>query len=136
MLLIEWKLVRSIHQNKTCPNLGRENSTADNRVVFFTTAVELPCGLEQYEEFARCSPMLRSRRNADHVRSVITALRLIPRGRPPHLNRVQTGLGLLPRREQDRFYSNLLRGPPHRSSPTASKNCDLSRVQVWSRYTR
>src|SRR6267142_4370968 len=83
MLLIEWKLVRSIHQNKTCPNLGRENSTADNRVVFFTTAVELPCGLEQFEEFAGGSPMLRSRRNADHVRSVITALRLIRRGSPP-----------------------------------------------------
>src|SRR5258705_10166 len=57
-------------------------------------------------------------------------------GEPHHLTGVKTALGLLPSREQARFYSNLLRGPPHRSSPTASKNCDFSRAQVWSRYTR
>src|SRR5437773_11913726 len=75
MLSIKRKLVRSIHQNETYPNIGGDSSAADNRVIFFTAAVKLPCGLEQFEELAGGSPMLRIRRNGDHVRSLITALR-------------------------------------------------------------
>ncbi len=75
MLSIKRKLVRRIHQNETCSNIRRDNATANNSVVLFTTAVKLPCGLKQLEEFAGGSPMLRIRRNGDHVRSLITVLR-------------------------------------------------------------
>ena len=104
MLPIKSKLVRCIHQDETCSNIGRDNSTTDNRVVFFTTAVKLPCGLEQFEEFAGSSPMLRTRRNGNHIRSVITALRLLP-GWPPTSGPSQTGLGSLPA-ESEAAYSS------------------------------
>src|SRR6266567_2806554 len=78
MLPVERKLVRCIHQDKTCSNIGRDNSTADYCFVFLTTAVKLPCGLEQFEELAGGNLMLRIRRDGNHVRSVITALRSPP----------------------------------------------------------
>src|SRR5438552_4827940 len=74
MLQIKWKLVGCIYQNEIGPNIGRDNSAADNRVIFFTAAVKLPCGLKQFEEFARCSPILRIRRNGNHINSAIAGL--------------------------------------------------------------
>src|ERR1700704_1473922 len=75
MLPIKNKLVRCIYQDETCSNIGRNDSATDNCVVFFTTAVKLPCGLKQFEELAGGRPMLRIRRNGDHVRSPRTTLR-------------------------------------------------------------
>src|SRR2546421_10621467 len=75
MFLIESKLVRRIHQNEACSNIGRDNAAANNGIVFFATAVKLPCGLKQFEELAGGSPMLGIRRNRDHVRSLMTVLR-------------------------------------------------------------
>src|SRR6478672_3819612 len=78
MLLIKRKLVRCISKNEICANIGWDNSAADNRVIFFTAAVNLPCGLKQFEEFARCSPMLKIRGNGDHISFAIAGLRSLP----------------------------------------------------------
>src|SRR6266480_5380870 len=79
MLLIKRKLVRCIDQNETRSDIGRDNTAADNRVIFFTTTIKLPCGLKQFEKLAGRGPMLRIRRNADHVRFAITSVSLITR---------------------------------------------------------
>jgi hypothetical protein len=79
MLLIKKKLIRRVDQDETCPNIGRDNSTADYRVILFTAAVKLPCGLEQLEKLAGGSPMLGIRRNGNHISSVITGMRSPPR---------------------------------------------------------
>src|SRR5438552_19036521 len=104
MLLIKQKLVRSIHQNKTCSNIDRNSSAADNHVVFFAAAVKLPCGFEQFEEFADGSLMLRIRSNGNHIRSVITALRPPP-GYSAHVWTIARPFGFLPRCKRSRLWS-------------------------------
>src|SRR6266550_4676034 len=102
MLSIKRKLVRRIDQNETCSNIRRDNATANNSVVLFATAVKLPCGLKQFEELAGGSPMLRIRRNGDHVRSEIPVLHS-PWVLHSRLDRNQNSLDFLLRAKLFRF---------------------------------
>src|SRR5207249_10414715 len=77
MLPIKRKLFRCIQQDKTCSNIGRDNSTADDCVVFHTAAVKLPCGLEQFEKLVGGSLMFRIRCDGNHILSAITATPLL-----------------------------------------------------------